>query len=159
MLFTCQLLLTLTILLCGSYAGMALMCQIGIFPAMRQLTLHAYADSFRAIDRPMDRLTPPYKLSLLLINAATTVCLGLLHNTYMAAAAGLSLVLNIIALVITITKQLPLNAQLKSLGPEAPAEILLAIREQTVRNFAVRLIVAMLAFVVLVVGLVFFGPH
>lgn len=102
---------------------------------------------------------PPYKLSLLLTNSATIICLLLLHNNYMAAAAGFSFVLNIIGLVLTITKQLPLNAQLKSLGSEAPADVLLAIREQTVRNFGVRLIVAALAFVVLVVGLVFFGSR
>ncbi len=149
-----QLLFLLTLVLCGGYAGMVLMCQIGVLPAMRDLSLSAFADAWRAMDSYMERLMPPYKLSLLLINAAAFVVVILQHrNPILAFSLGASFLCSAAGLVLTVRGQLPLNAQIKT--PGLPAEILGSIREKTIAGFRVRFILAALAFLVLCVGVVF----
>ena len=152
-------LLFLTLLLCGCYAGMTLMCQIGVLPAMCRLTLPAYADAFRAMDFYLDRSMPPYKLTLLAVNLATLVCVALQHRTPLAVAVGAACLLNVVALVLTIRKQLPLSAELKRLGSDAAEPLLLNIREQTVRNFMGRSVVAMIAFIALCTGVLLWPLH
>ena len=134
---------------------MILMCQIGILPAMRQLSLSAYADAWRAMDAYMDRLMPPYKGSLLLLNAATVVLSAVQHHLALAIAAGLSLLFSVAGLVLTVRQQLPLNAQLKALPAGTPEAVLLPIREQTIQGFTVRFFLAAAAFVSLCLGVVF----
>ncbi len=145
-------LLILTIVLCGGYAGMILMCQIGVLPAMRLLRPDAYADAWRAMDTYLDRSMPPYKGSLLLINAALTISVALQHRSALAIATGLSLVLSVAGLVLTVRGQLPINAQLKQLAAGAPDDVLIDLRERTARGFTVRFVLAQAAFLVLVCG-------
>lgn len=144
-----SVLFSLTLLLCGGYAGMILMCQIGILPAMRQLRLSAYADAWRAMDSYMHRLMPPYKGSLLLVNAATVISLAVQRRFPLAVACGVSLFFSVFGLVLTVRRQLPLNARLKALPADASDTLLLDIREQTVRGFSVRFFLAAAAFAVL----------
>lgn len=148
-------LVALTLLLTGSYAGMALMCQIGVLPAMRKLSLQAYAEAWRAMDSFLDRSMPPFKLTLLLANAAAVACLARDHRTRFALFASASFVLSLLGLVLTITRQLPINRQLKALPAGNSDDILLRLREQTVRNFSVRFVLAMCAFALLILGTVF----
>ena len=150
-----SVLLSLTLLLTGAYAGMILMCQIGVLPAMRQLSLGAYADAWRAMDTYMDRLMPPYKGSLLLINTATLILLAFQRRTPLAAAAAVSLICSVSGLVLTVRQQLPLNAKLKTFKAGAPDSVLLDIREQTVKGFTSRCFLAAAAFLALCVGVVF----
>lgn len=152
---TTQLLLTLTLLLCGAYAGMVLMCQIGVLPAMRRLQPKAYADAWRAMDFYLARSMPPYKLSLLLLNAATIVCLYLQHRSSLAMAAVGSFLFSVAGLVATVRGQLPLNAKLQSLPADAADHLLIDIREKTVKGFSVRFFLAATAFVVLAIGVVY----
>lgn len=149
------ILLTLTLLLCGFYAGMTLMCQIGVLPTMRRLDLHAYAQAWRVMDSFMDRAMPPFKLTLLALNLAATISLAMEHRNPLAGLTFLSFLLSLSALVLTIRLQLPLNAQLRMLPANADADTLTSIREQTVHNFAVRMILALLAFSLLSAGTVF----
>ena len=95
---------------------------------------------------------PPYKLTLLAVNLATLVCVALQHRTPLAVAVGAAFLLNMVALVVTIRKQLPLNAELKRLRSDAAESLLLKMREQTVRNFMERSVVSMLAFIALCAG-------
>ena len=147
--------LALTLILCGGYAGMILMCQIGVLPAMRQLRLSAYAEAWRAMDAYMGRLMPPYKSCLLLINTVAVVTLALEHRLATAVAAGVSLILSVAGLVLTVRQQLPLNAKLKALPGSAAETELLEIREGTVRGFRVRFGLAAASFVILCCGVTF----
>ncbi len=149
-----QVLLSLTLLLCGCYAGFAVFCQIGVMPAMRRLPLASYADAFRAMDHFLDRSMPPYKLTLLLVNLSLGVVALLLHRRHLAAAVLLAFFCNIAALVLTVRKQLPLNTRLKQLPGDVSDVVLLDLREQTIRNFMERCVVSVLAFAVLCVGAV-----
>ena len=147
-----SLLLIVTLVLCGAYAGLALMCQIGVLPAMRQLRPNAYADAWQAMDGYMDRSMPPFKVSLLLLNLAACGVLIADHRQALATCCAISFVLSLAGLVLTIRKQLPLNTMLKTLPAGTPDHVLLRIREQTVRNFSVRFVLASLAFITLSVG-------
>lgn len=148
-------LLVLTLLLCGCYAGMSLLSQIGILPAMRRLRPSTYADAFGAMDFYLDRSMPPYKLSLLVVTLALCICLLLQHRTALALAAGSSFLLSLMALIVTVAKQLPLNRQLKNLPEGTPDDVLIGIREASVRNFMARCIMAVLSFAILCFGVVF----
>ena len=152
MLILTAVLLVLTIVLCGAYAGMILMCQIGVLPAMRLLRPAADADAWRAMDVYLDRLMPPYKGALLLINAALTVSLALEHRFTLSIATGLSLLLSIAGLVLTVRGQLPLNTKIKQLPAGTPDDVLSDIRERTVRGFTVRFVLAQAAFLVICCG-------
>ncbi|MBE7157508.1 MAG: DUF1772 domain-containing protein [Rhodospirillales bacterium] len=144
----------LTLLLCGGYAGMISMCQIGVLPAMRRLQPSAYAEAWRAMDLYMDRAMPPYKGALLLVNVLTVILLVVQHFSALAMAAGVSLLFSILGLLLTVRGQLPLNAKLKTLPAEVPEAVLLDIRDRTIRGFSVRCVLAILAFLVLCLGVV-----
>ncbi|MBE7181669.1 MAG: hypothetical protein INR71_10770, partial [Terriglobus roseus] len=60
---------------------MALMCHIGVLPAMRDLRPASFADAWRSMDVYMDKLMPPYKGALLLVTLASLVLLWLQHRT------------------------------------------------------------------------------
>ncbi len=150
-----SILLLLTLLLSGGYAGLVLMCQIGLMPGLREVSLRTYAEAWLAIDRYMDRRMPPYKGSLLLLNAALIVSLVLHHKGMLAAAASLSLLCSVAGLAVTIRKQFPLNARIKELQRTAPDGVLLDIRNQTAANFPLRLWLAAGSFASLCVGAIF----
>lgn len=142
------LLVFLTLCLTGIYAGMCVMCQIGVLPAMRLLSLQAYVEAWRAMDFYLDRSMPPFKVTLLAASLGATVVLAMQHRNHLAACLGLTFVCSLVALVLTITMQLPLNRKLQTLPPDTSADTLLAIREHTVHNFAVRLVLAIAAFII-----------
>lgn len=145
-------LLLFTLLLCGGYAGMVLMCQIGVLPAMRDLSASAWAESWCAMDVYMGRRMPPYKGSLLLVNTITLVLLLMQHRPGLAIAASISLACSVAGLVLTVRRQLPLNARLKSLAFDGTEQELLRIREQTVAGFRARFYLAFTAFAALACG-------
>lgn len=155
MLLVTAVLLVLTLLLCGGYAGMALLCEIGVLPAMRALSPSAFAETWRAMDSYLDRSMPPYKITLLLVNLAATVCLLLLHHRALAVCAAASFLLSLAALVLTIRKQLPLNRQIKALADQPVSERLVTLRQQTSRNFTQRFVLALLSFAILATGAIF----
>lgn len=154
MLMFGEILLFLTLLLCGCYAGFAVFCQIGVMPALRRLSLPAYADTFRAMDHFLDRSMPPYRITLLVLNLGLGIVALLLHRRHLAAAVLITFLCNVAALVLTVGKQIPLNTRLKQLPGDTDDGILLDIREQTVRNFMERCVVSVLGFAVLCVGAV-----
>ena len=146
------ILLALIQLLCGLYAGMALMCQIGLLPAMRRVAPSTYAETFRAVDALMDRAMPPFKLTLLLFTAATAVCLFVQRQMPLALVVSFSFACSLVALVLTITKQLPVNARLRGLPRDAEDRVLVKILDVTIRNFEVRLWFALASFAALCFG-------
>ena len=148
-------LLTLTLLLCGGYAGMALMCQIGVLPTMRQLSPKAYAEAWRIMDGYMDRSMPPFKISLLVLTAATFVSVALEHRFWLAGGTAVSFLLTLAALVLTVRKLLPLNAQVRNWTPGSSEDSLRLLRDQIAQNFSVRFWLAAASFVVLCGGAIF----
>ena len=152
---TCAFLLALTLILSGAYAGLVLMCEIAILPAMQRLSLPAYADAWRAMDASLDRSMPPYKACLLLVNGAALALLVVQRRVPLATFTGASLLCSLGGLLLTVRKQLPLNAQLKALPADAPTAVLLDIREKTIRGFKARMVLAAGSFLALCFGIVF----
>ncbi len=148
------ILFTLTLLLCGAYAGMALFCQIGVLPTMRRLNRKAYLSTWSILDGLMERSMPPYKISLLVVNLVTVICLCAQHHARLAAATAFSFLLSLGALVLTIWKQTPLNRAIISFPEHQDDLVLLAMRNQTEKKFAVRLGMALIAFAALCIAVV-----
>ena len=132
---------------------MVLMCQVGLLPGLSDLSPRSFAESWRATDRHMDKLMPPYKGSLLLFTLVTAVLLWLQHRPLLAACCAASLLMSIAGLVLTIRGQLPLNREIQAGTP--PDSRLLEIRDQTVAGFRTRFFLAALSFVSLCIGVVF----
>jgi hypothetical protein len=145
-------LLGATLLLSGGYAGMVLMCQTGVLPAMRDLTPNAFADAWRAMDTYMERLMPPYKGSLMLVSLVTVILLCLQHRCMLAVCVAINLMCSIAGLVLTIRGQLPLNAKIKA-GGLSPEEII-SIRNKTLTGFRTRFVLAAAAFLALCIGVI-----
>ena len=142
-----RVLLALLLVVSGGYAGILLFCQIALAPALRVLSLQQYAEAFRALDRFMDARMPMYKLALLLLYVATLVAIWPLRGSRLFAAVAVCLALSLCDLAINISKQLPLNKRLQGLmGEEARDEVLLEMRERTVRYFRWRFVLSGLAF-------------
>ncbi len=153
---TLILLLTLTLFVCGAYCGMTLFCQIGLLPAMRIVPPQTFAETWRAVDRFMDRLMPPFKLTLILLNLALTIVAYRNGQIPVATYAGISLLLSLLALVLTITMQLPVNKRIATATSE---EQLLDLLAETNGNFALRFVLALVAFLTLCIGATHFPPR
>lgn len=153
MLLATDCLLFVTLALCGAYAGMALMCHIGVLPAMQDLSPRSFADAWRAMDAYMDKLMPPYKGALLLATLATLVLLVAQRRTVLACCILISLFLSVAGLVATIRGQLPLNAEIKKADVAEPR--LVEIRTRTVAGFRTRTVLAMFAFFSICFGVIF----
>lgn len=153
------ILLTLTVLLCGAYFGMTLFCQIGLLPAMRSIEPTAFIQTWRAIDGYMDRAMPPFKLTLLALTAANTVTLYLTGQCSLASCTAISFLCDLIALVLTITRQLPVNKRIAALPPTAATSLALDLLRSTEANFTVRFLLALLAFAALCVGVTHYPIH
>lgn len=154
MLVLATVLVIVTLVLCGAYAGLVLMCQIGVLPAMQTLSPQAFADAWRAMDARMERSMPPYKVTLLIVNLATAIVLLFLHQRALAVCAAISFLLSLAGLILTIRGQVPLNRELKELTAAATDDRLSRILSQTIRNFSERFVLAAAAFVSLAVGVV-----
>ncbi len=148
------LLFFLTLLLCGAYAGMALFCQIGVLPTMRNLDTATFVTVWRILDRYMARSMPPYKVTLLALTLASSISLFVQHQTSLARLTAASFLLTLAALVLTVWKQLPLNTQMSSLPANTDRSTVVALLDRTVKNFGVRLVLAVVAFAVLCLGAV-----
>lgn len=153
------ILLTLTVLLCGAYFGMTLFCQIGLLPAMRSIEPAAFIQTWRSIDGYMDRAMPPYKLTLLLLTATTTVTLYLTGQRHLAILTGISFLLGLIALVLTITRQVPVNKCIASLPPTAADSLARDLLRSTESNFTIRFVLAFAAFAALCIGVTHYPVH
>ncbi len=149
-------LFSVTLLLCGAYAGMALFCQIGVLPAMRRLNRGAYVATWGILDGLMERSMPPYKVTLLAVSLASASCLYAQHCAQLAAATAFSFLLSLGGLVLTIGKQVPLNRAISGFPESEDERLLVAMRDQTEKNFALRLGMALLAFTALCGGIVLF---
>lgn len=149
-------LFALTLLLCGLYAGMTLFCQIGVLPTMRRLDRRAYIATWGILDGLMERSMPPYKITLLAVSLASAAILYAQHHTQLAAATALSFLLSLGALILTMVKQLPLNRGIIAFPESGDERSLLAMRDQTEKNFALRLGMALNAFAALCAGIVLF---
>ncbi len=149
-------LFAVTLLLCGAYAGICLFCQIALLPTMRRLPRDAYVATWGILDGLLERSMPPYKLTLLSLNLVSALCLGARHYTWLAAATGLSFLLSLGGLILTLRTQVPLNRRIRAFPEGVDEHLLLAMRAQTETNFAVRLGMALGAFAMLCVGIVFF---
>ena len=135
---------------------MALFCQIGVLPTMRRLDRKAYVATWAILDGLMECSMPPYKITLLAVNLASAICLYAQHHAHLAAATSLSFLLSLGGLILTIAKQVPLNRAISSFPEIEEERLLLAMRDETEKNFAVRLGMALVAFIVLGVGIVAF---
>lgn len=144
-----QILYALSLFLTGLYAGMTLFCQLGLLPAMAKIAPQDFLRTWRPIDAIMDRAMPPYKLTLLLITLATSICFYTQHQQTRATITAASFLLSLIALVLTIAKQLPINKQIQTIPDTAPDSAIRALLQQATANFAVRLVLALLAFALL----------
>ena len=143
------ILLTLTLFLCGAYFGLTLFCQIGLLPAMRPVAPQTFQQTWRAIDTYMDRLMPPYKLTLLAVNLALAIVAYRSGQTHLATYAGISFALWLIALVLTITMQLPVNKAIATATNDADLRTLLT---KTNTNFALRFALAVVSFLALCIA-------
>jgi len=153
------ILITLTVLLCGGYFGITLFCQIGLLPAMRSIGPAAFVKAWRDIDGYMDRAMPPYKLTLLGLTAVTTTTLALTCQCQLAILTGISFLLGLAALILTITRQVPVNKCIAALPPSAAESLALDLLRSTRTNFTIRFYLALAAFAALCIGVTHYPVH
>ena len=144
-----HLVLALLLFLSGGYAGILLFCVLALSPALRGLSLQQYAATFRALDNPMTARMPAYKLSLLLLYLLTLILFWPQRHTAFYIAVAVCMGLSLGDLAINVSRQLPLNRKLQQLSSETGNDILLDLRERTIRYFRLRFALSATSFLLL----------
>ena len=104
----------------------------------------------------MDRAMPPFKIILLLINLALTALCVLDYHRPLALYSGISFLLILIALILTVAVQLPINKQIAAATND---EHLRRLLQKTGTHFTIRFVLALVAFAALCIGATHYPLH
>jgi hypothetical protein len=156
-----RLLFALLLIATGCLAGILLMTEIGIIPAIRNMPLEQYALYWSALDTQMAARLPAYSGVELLLYVLTIVSMWRLRRLPLFWMVCLCLLINASEIFFTVKHQVPVNRELQRIvasGAVAGNAALGGLREATIQHFALRMTMSGSSFVILCLSALFLRP-
>jgi hypothetical protein len=153
-----RLLLALLLVMTGCLAGILLMTEIGILPAVRSMPLESFARYWASLDAQMALRMPTYARSELLLYVVTIISMWRLRRRPLFWMVCLCLLMSARETIFTVKRQLPINRELQHIvatGSFADDAILSELREEMLHNFAIRMALAGGSFSILCLSVLF----
>ena len=137
-----RLLLAILLVMTGCLAGILLMTEIGILPAIRSMPLESFARYWASLDAQMVLRMPTYARLELLLYVVTILSMWRLRRKPLFWTVCLCLLMSAGEIIFTVKRQLPINHELQHIvatGSFGDSATLSELREEMLNNFAIRM--------------------